>query len=141
MNRNSTLPDPQQVGCYALPRNAQVSLNPPSALHPQRWCTSSGPGTRRGNARPANFNTPSRPSLQPRHARADLSAPSWPAQPIAGRTSHQAFPVCRAQEDPVLLLKCVRSAVVGLPEGHTGQPLKRTWVDCPYGEEEITRLQ
>jgi hypothetical protein len=21
--------------------------------------------------------------------------------------------------------------------GHTGKPLKRTWVDCPYGEEEL----
>jgi hypothetical protein len=52
-----------------------------------------------------------------------------------------ALPVCRAQEDPVLLLKCVRSALVRLLEGHTGQPVQRSWVDCPYGEEEITRLQ
>jgi len=36
LNRNSTLPDPQQVAYYALPRNAQVTINPPSALHPQR---------------------------------------------------------------------------------------------------------
>ena len=39
------------------------------------------------------------------------------------------------------MLKCVRSAVIRLLEGHTGKPLKRTWVDCPYGEDEITRLQ
>lgn len=52
-----------------------------------------------------------------------------------------ALPVCRAHEDPVILLKCVHSAVLRLLAGHTGQPLQRSWIDCPYGEEEITRLQ
>jgi hypothetical protein len=59
-------------------------------------------------------------------------------------TSHRfpsALPVCRAQEDPVLLLKCVHRAVRRLLAGHTGQPLQRSWIDCPYGEEEVTRLQ
>ncbi|MFM7641503.1 MAG: hypothetical protein ACKO45_08130, partial [Cyanobium sp.] len=32
-------------------------------------------------------------------------------------------------------------AVRQILEAHRGQPLQRSWVDHPYGEEEITRLE
>ena len=49
-------------------------------------------------------------------------------------------PFCRPEEDPVLLVESCHSALRWLLHRYEGQPLRRTWIDQPYGEEEITRL-
>lgn len=49
-------------------------------------------------------------------------------------------PFCRPEEDPVLLVESCHSALHRLLVRNAGQPLRRTWIDQPYGEEEITRL-
>jgi hypothetical protein len=32
-------------------------------------------------------------------------------------------------------------AIESILRGHAGRPLRRTWIDRPYGEEEISRLE
>jgi hypothetical protein len=49
-------------------------------------------------------------------------------------------PFCRPEEDPFLLVESCHSALQWLLRRYEGQPLRRTWIDHPYGEEEITRL-
>jgi hypothetical protein len=49
-------------------------------------------------------------------------------------------PFCRPEEDPFLLVESCHSALRWLLVRTEGQPLRRTWIDQPYGEEEITRL-
>ena len=49
-------------------------------------------------------------------------------------------PFCKPKEDPVLLVESCHSALEWLLRRYAGQPLRRTWIDHPYGEEEITRL-
>lgn len=49
-------------------------------------------------------------------------------------------PFCKPEEDPVLLVESCHSALEWLLRRYAGQPLRRTWIDHPYGEEEITRL-
>ena len=50
-------------------------------------------------------------------------------------------PFCRPEEDPFLLLESCGKAIESILRGHAGRPLRRTWIDRPYGEEEISRLE
>ena len=50
-------------------------------------------------------------------------------------------PFCRPEEDPFLLVESCHSALRWLLVRTEGQPLRRTWIDQPYGEEELTRLE
>ena len=55
--------------------------------------------------------------------------------------SAAASPLCRPEEDPFLLLESCGKAIESILRGHAGRPLRRTWIDRPYGEEEISRLE
>ncbi len=55
--------------------------------------------------------------------------------------SAAASPFCRPEEDPFLLLESCGKAIESILRGHAGRPLRRTWIDRPYGEEEISRLE
>jgi hypothetical protein len=48
---------------------------------------------------------------------------------------------CRPEEDPFLLLESCGKAIESILRGHVGRPLRRTWIEHPYGEEEITLLE
>jgi hypothetical protein len=48
---------------------------------------------------------------------------------------------CRPEEDPFLLLESCGKAIEGILRGHAGRPLRRTWIEHPYGEEELTLLE
>jgi hypothetical protein len=50
-------------------------------------------------------------------------------------------PFCRPEEDPFLLLESCGKANDSILRGHAGRPLRRTWIDRPNGEEEISRLE
>ena len=45
------------------------------------------------------------------------------------------------QEDPFLLLESTLKAVERLLRHADQRPLQRCWIDHPYGEEELTRLE
>jgi hypothetical protein len=49
--------------------------------------------------------------------------------------------LCRPEEDPFLLLESTFHAVRHILNVHRGRPLRRSWLDRPYGEEEITILE
>ncbi len=55
--------------------------------------------------------------------------------------SSAASPFCRPEEDPFLLLESCSKAIEAILRGHAGRPLRRTWIDRPYGKEEISRLE
>ena len=55
--------------------------------------------------------------------------------------SSAASPLCRPEEDPFLLLESCGKVIEGILRGHAGRPLRRTWIQHPYGEEEITLLE
>jgi hypothetical protein len=55
--------------------------------------------------------------------------------------SAAASPFCRPEEDPFLLLESCGKAIEGILRGHTGRLLRRTWIQHPYGEEELTLLE
>jgi hypothetical protein len=55
--------------------------------------------------------------------------------------SASASLVCRPEEDPFLLLESTLRAVEEILSRRRGLPLRRTWIEQPYGEEEITRLE
>ena len=55
--------------------------------------------------------------------------------------SDAASPFCRPEEDPFLLLESSLKAIERILQLRQGLPLRRTWIDYPYGEEEITRLE
>jgi hypothetical protein len=63
-------------------------------------------------------------------------APSPFCSPIAPRG---AF--CSPTEDPFLLLQSTLSCVERILQRSSGRPLRRTWIEFPYGEEEITLLE
>jgi len=42
---------------------------------------------------------------------------------------------------PFLLLQSTLSCVERILQRSSGQPLRRTWIEFPYGEEEITLLE
>jgi len=50
-------------------------------------------------------------------------------------------PFCSPQEDPFLLLQSTLSCVERILQRSSGRPLRRTWIEFPYGEEEITLLE
>ena len=50
-------------------------------------------------------------------------------------------PFCRPEEDPFLLLESSLKAIERILQLRRGLPLRRTWIEQPYGEEEITRLE
>jgi hypothetical protein len=55
--------------------------------------------------------------------------------------SSAASPFCRPEEDPFLLLESCGKGIESILRGHAGRPLRRTWIDRPYGGEEISRLE
>ncbi len=54
--------------------------------------------------------------------------------------SAAASPFCRPEEDPFLLLESSLKAIERILQLRRGLPLRRTWIEQPYGEEEITIL-
>ncbi|MCX5969627.1 MAG: hypothetical protein NTV57_18740 [Cyanobacteria bacterium] len=50
-------------------------------------------------------------------------------------------PFCRPEEDPFLLLQSTLSCVERILKFSSDQPLRRTWIEHPYGEEEIALLE
>ena len=66
-----------------------------------------------------------------------LSAAASPfCRPIA---PEGAF--CKPEEDPFLLLESSLKAIERILQLRRGLPLRRTWIEQPYGEEEITLLE
>ena len=55
--------------------------------------------------------------------------------------SAAASPFCRPEEDPFLLLESTLRSVQEILLRRRGLPLRRTWFEQPYGEEEITLLE
>jgi hypothetical protein len=55
--------------------------------------------------------------------------------------SAAASPFCRPEEDPFLLLESTLRSVEEILLRRQGLPLRRTWIEQPYGEEEITLLE
>ena len=56
-------------------------------------------------------------------------------------TSESRSPFCSPQEDPFLLLGSTQKAIEEILRGHAGRPLRRTWIEHPYGEEELCLLE
>ena len=50
-------------------------------------------------------------------------------------------PFCRPEEDPFLLLESSLRCIERILQGSEGRPLRRTWIEHPYGEEEIALLE
>ena len=50
-------------------------------------------------------------------------------------------PYARPEEDPVALVESCYKAILWILRSHEGRQLRRTWIDQPYGEEELTRLE
>ena len=48
---------------------------------------------------------------------------------------------CRPEQDPFLLLESTQRAIEAILRRHQERPLRRSWIEVPYGEEEITRLE
>lgn len=44
-------------------------------------------------------------------------------------------------EDPFSLLESCQRALEWMLRSHRQQPIRRCWIDYPYGEEEITLLE
>jgi hypothetical protein len=55
--------------------------------------------------------------------------------------SHPASQVCRPEEDPFVLLQRARIAIEWILLMREGLPLRRTWIERPYGEEEVALLE
>ena len=55
--------------------------------------------------------------------------------------SAAASPFCRPEEDPFLLLESSLKAIERILQLRRGLPLRRTWIEQPYGDEEITLLE
>jgi hypothetical protein len=55
--------------------------------------------------------------------------------------SAAASPFCCPEEDPFLLLESTLRSVEEILLRRRGLPLRRTWSEQPYGEEEITLLE
>jgi len=55
--------------------------------------------------------------------------------------SAAASPFCRPEEDPFLLLESTLRSLQEILLRRRGLPLRRTWIEQPYGEEEITILE
>ena len=61
--------------------------------------------------------------------------------PISMAPTHVAAAFASPQEDPFLLLESTLKAVERILRHASQQPLQRSWIDHPYGEEELTRLE
>jgi len=61
--------------------------------------------------------------------------------PITMAPTHVAAAFASPQEDPFLLLESTLKAVERILRHASQQPLQRCWIDHPYGEEELTRLE
>jgi hypothetical protein len=59
----------------------------------------------------------------------------------AGIPAAAESPFCRPEEDPFLLLESTLRSVQAILLRRRGLALRRTWIEQPYGEEEITRLE
>jgi hypothetical protein len=59
----------------------------------------------------------------------------------AGNPASAESPFCRPEEDPVLLLESTLRSVQEILLRRRGLALRRTWIEQPYGEEEITLLE
>ncbi len=55
--------------------------------------------------------------------------------------SASASPFCRPEEDPFLLLESTLRSMQEILLRRRGLPLRRTWIEHPYGEEELTLLE
>jgi hypothetical protein len=55
--------------------------------------------------------------------------------------SAAASPFCRPEEDPFLLLESTLRSIEVVLMLRCDLPLRRTWSEQPYGEEEITLLE
>ncbi|MCX5967676.1 MAG: hypothetical protein NTV57_08580 [Cyanobacteria bacterium] len=54
-------------------------------------------------------------------------------------TTTSAF--CSPEQDPFLLLESSLRCIEGILRCHVNQPLRRSWIEHPYGEEEIALLE
>ena len=63
------------------------------------------------------------------------------AQKIMVSLSAAASPFCRPEEDPFLLLESTLRSIEVVLMLRRDLPLRRTWSEQPYGEEEITLLE
>ncbi len=73
---------------------------------------------------------------------APLSAPIVMATRSAvGISASAESPFCRPEEDPFLLLESTLRSVQEILLRRRGLALRRTWIEQPYGEEEITLLE
>jgi hypothetical protein len=61
--------------------------------------------------------------------------------PLSAGNSASTSPFCRPEEDPFLLLESTLRSVEEILLRRRGLPLRRTWIEQPYGEEEITLLE
>jgi len=59
----------------------------------------------------------------------------------AGIPASAESPFCRPEEDPFLLLESTLRSVQEILLRRRGLALRRTWIEQPYGEEEITLLE
>jgi len=59
----------------------------------------------------------------------------------AGIPASAESPFCRPEKDPFLLLESSLKAIERILQLRRGLPLRRTWIEQPYGEEEITILE
>ncbi len=50
-------------------------------------------------------------------------------------------PFCSPEEDPFLLLQSTLCCIERILRCSAGRPLRRTWIEQPYGEEEIILLE
>jgi len=60
---------------------------------------------------------------------------------LSGFPSAAASPFCSPEEDPFLLLESTLRSVQEILNRRRGLPLRRVWIEQPYGEEEITLLE
>ena len=72
---------------------------------------------------------------------AALGADSMAMLSAAGIPASAESPFCRPEEDPFLLLESTLRSVQEILLRRRGLALRRTWIEQPYGEEEITILE
>ncbi|MFN9692952.1 MAG: hypothetical protein ACK550_04020 [Synechococcaceae cyanobacterium] len=72
---------------------------------------------------------------------ATCSARGYAALSCAAAPMAAASPFCRPEEDPFLLLESSLRAVQEILLRRRGLPLRRSWIEQPYGEEELTLLE
>ncbi|MFN7895786.1 MAG: hypothetical protein ACK5Q6_06455 [Cyanobacteriota bacterium] len=72
---------------------------------------------------------------------APLTAPIVMAMLTASASAVARSPFCRPEEDPFLLLESTLRTLEEILRRSRGVALRRTWIEHPYGEEEITLLE